>query len=315
MEEFKLPENWYINVTDDNVDMLNKWYKNEFITLTNEYLVGMSKWDNSDVKKGYNPKGITKGKNYDFGIKITTEQFIKYVLKEEVMNKEIVGWKLKEDCKQYEQCAAHIVFDSSTHSKLETYSDRLYNVEDKSNGYYRLQKAGVLELWFEPVYFQKLKKGDWVTVIQDCDFKGRTIQLTKDSFKNVIDGYDVAIFGICWSFPDQVRPATPEEIKAIQTLKFGGYDVTFKKVTSGLRITCNGETGTFSQIETIFNKFKADTKDYTFGSQKVKLVYYDGEANEWTPETECDPDNITIGCTTGTWKEFVAIYEKAKSML
>ena len=51
MEEFKLPENWYIDVTDDNVDMLNKWYKNEYFTLTNKYLVGMSKWNDGGTKK------------------------------------------------------------------------------------------------------------------------------------------------------------------------------------------------------------------------------------------------------------------------
>lgn len=172
-------------------------------------------------------------------------QFIKHALKEEAMeenDKEIIGWKLKEDCKKYEQAALNIVNQSKFYNFAEG-----YNFSTNSENESTFKKAGVLELWFNPVYKEK-------------------------------------------------------------TLQFGGYDVTFEKVTSGVRITCNGETGTFSQIEAIYNKFKADTKEYKFGSRVVGRVDYDDNSNEWVPETETDPDSIKIGCTTGIWKEFTAIY-------
>lgn len=64
-----------------------------------------------------------------------------------------------------------------------------------------------------------------------------------------------------------------EEIKAAQILKFGGYDVTFTKVTSGVRINCNGETGTFSQIQAIYNIVLKKRKDDVWQS-KVKQIDY-----------------------------------------
>jgi hypothetical protein len=106
-----------------------------------------------------------------------------------------------------------------------------------------------------------------------------------------------------------------EPVYKEKTLQFGGYDVIFEKVTSGVRITCNGETGTFSQIASIYNYFKPNSTYFKFGSQEVKKITY-GQNGSWNLENESDnPTEIKIGCTTGTWEEFTAIYEKAKSML
>ena len=94
----------------------------------------------------------------------------------------------------------------------------------------------------------------------------------------------------------------------------GGYDVTFEKVTSGVRISCNGETGTCGQIEAIYNYFKPNSINFKFGSQEVRKVIYDKKEWNIAPGDD-EPASIKIGCTTGNWSEFVAIYEKAKSML
>ena len=54
---------------------------------------------------------------------------------------------------------------------------------------------------------------------------------------------------------------------------------------------------------------------FKFVSQEVKRVEYSNGA-AWNLEYENEAaKSIKIGCTTGTWEEFVAIYEKAKSML
>jgi hypothetical protein len=248
-EEFKLPENWWIDVTDDNINILKKWW--DCPSYNTSHIIGMVKWISSgQIRRGYNLKRVTKVEgSYDFGKEITIEQFIKYVLKQEVMEeKEIIGWKLKEDCEQYEDAVLTILEIDEFNPIFENCDLSVeWSIE-------KIKKAGVLELWFEPVYKEK-------------------------------------------------------------TLQFGGYDVIFEKVTSGVRITCNGETGTFSQIEAIYNYFKPNSAYFKFGSQEVKSVTY-MNGDSWNLDLEhINPIKIKIGCTAGTWKEFTDIYEKAKSML
>ena len=186
---------------------------------------------------------------------------------------------------------------------------------------YKVKEVKVLNLWFEPVYIEEFKVGDWVTVIGDVsrgwleDTKCRTFQITKEKSK-YFNGEHFGISGAGYSnagLYTDFRKATQEEIKATQTLKFGGYDVTFEKVTSGVRIICNGEIGTFSQIEKIY-KFFTEFPTFKFGSQNVNKVEFSNVNVHLEDLTTC-PINIKIGCTIGAWKEFVAIYEKAKSML
>jgi hypothetical protein len=181
-------------------------------------------------------------------VELTLEQWDKIINKTmEENDKEIIGWKLKEDCKKNSKAAFYICTGYTNDIGI------LGNVES-SHDIEKLKEAGVLELWFEPVYKEK-------------------------------------------------------------TLQFGGYDVTFGKVTSGVRITCNNETGTFSQIEAIYNYFKPNSAYFKFGGQEVKSVTY-MNGDSWNLDLEhINPIKIKIGCTTGTWEEFTDIYEKAKSML
>lgn len=179
-------------------------------------------------------------------VELTLEQWDKIINKNvmEEGNKEIIGWKLTKP--EYTEAAQKIANTTSDYTKTTFITSSI--------AYNRFKEAGVLELWFTPVYKEK-------------------------------------------------------------TLQFGGYDVTFEKVSSGVRITCNGETGTFSQIEAIYNYFKPNSTYFKFGSQEVKSVTYIN-GSSWNLDLEyINPIKIKIGCTTGTWEEFVAIYKKAKSML
>ena len=245
-EEFKLPKVWFIQLTEENKDIVRNWHKSVDKQSERRYDVGSFYGVYSDGSgDAWSYSSLPKNTQV-----ITTEQFIKYVLNQEVMKeKEIIGWKLKEDCKQYRKAIERLVDTMCLGSEIEN-----LGVKRNSLSIANLKQAGVLELWFEPAY--------------------------------------------------------KEEI-----LQFGGYGVTFEKVTSGVRISCNGETGTFSQIQAIYNYFKPNSTYFKFGSQEVKGVKYaDGSA--WHLDNESDnPTNIKIGCTTGTWEEFVAIHEKAKSML
>ena len=82
-------------------------------------------------------------------VEITFEQFKQYVLQEDVMDKELIGYNLKDDCKKYDEAAKAIASGFST--------KKIANVEFGSKSYTaeKLQAAGVLDLWFEPVYEAK----------------------------------------------------------------------------------------------------------------------------------------------------------------
>ena len=247
-EEFELPEKWCVRTDKQevvdycNVHGLYPPYKIVEDGTTYAHFPG---WNDcttcNGIKSGYT--------------EITYSQFVKHILNKEVMeeNKEIIGWKLKEDFNQYEKAAVDICKAQGSTKINDFKDDDGYAFAKNSNAYDWLRKAGVLEFWFEPVYEEK-------------------------------------------------------------TLKFGGYDVTFEKVTSGVRISCNGETGIFSQIQAIYNYFKPNSINFKFGSQEVRKVIYDKKEWNIAPDDD-EPTSIKIGCTTGTWSEFVAIYEKAKSML
>lgn len=321
MEEFKLPEFWQIKRDENNYKIINDW---------------MNKHHNvvGEVEEYTHVSGIVNNKNKNKSgnnnlPKITTEQFIKYVLNKQENMKEIIGYKLKEDCKQYEEAAEKIA-GFSNGSRIPGKFNNWMKVNPNGCFTYNLKEAGVLELWFEPVYEKKFKVGDWIAIENSNELESGC-KGCKEGIYQVIpkpmndswnglskddNGFFVETFDKIWKISNiGVRLATPEEIQSAQTLKFGGYGVTFEKVTSGVRITCNGETGTFSQIEAIYNYFKPNSTYFKFGSQEVKRVeYFSGAA--WNLEYEKEAaKSIKIGCTTGTWKEFVAIYKKAKSML
>ena len=61
---------------------------------------------------------------------------------------------------------------------------------------------------------------------------------------------------------------------------------------------------------------RGDAPDYIVQDENIKDTEDELSLDDMNLEDEPDsPTEIKIGCTTGTWDEFVAIYEKAKSML
>lgn len=79
--------------------------------------------------------------------KLVEDDFIlpeKYVLKQNDM--EIIGYKLKKDCEQYESAAAKL-FNVS----------KLYGLVNAPCDIDTLTKAKVLDIWFEPVYKENFK--------------------------------------------------------------------------------------------------------------------------------------------------------------
>lgn len=85
------------------------------------------------------------------------------------MKKEIIGYKLKKNFEYCKESAQEIAFPGSGQAfnkghPLECYLEKPYWGKYKD----RLEKAGILDLWFEPIYEEvkpKFKIGDKVVVI------------------------------------------------------------------------------------------------------------------------------------------------------
>lgn len=146
-ETFVLPEYWCVKVTKENEEALDSWRKEQFgcknLVKLYGYLVSDDWWDGSHCSYTI---GLPKLGKYK---EITFEQFEKYVLKENNMKeeKEIIGYKLIKP--EYKK-AAEKIMDTNFPSN----NSLLVSVVSCINN---LKKAGVLDLWFEPVYKTKEK--------------------------------------------------------------------------------------------------------------------------------------------------------------
>jgi hypothetical protein len=130
-EAFVLPEKWEIRFTEENYRILTEfagfnWFKS--IYRREGYILG---YDNSWYTQSKYPE-------------ITFEQFKKHILKEENMEKKkIIGYKLiKPECKR----AAEIIMDAN-YPNLKAHVSTPICIK-------KLQDAGVLDIWFEPIYEQ-----------------------------------------------------------------------------------------------------------------------------------------------------------------
>lgn len=143
--EEKLPENWCILRTKENASVINEWNNNL-------KRIGESFRDEAwSINSGdYFYPDKSHNNKYDSSYtEITFDQFKRLVLKEEPMKeKEIIGYKLKDGCEDYYQASCAIcnglAVSRSDVMKLDLYPTVIL----------KLSRAGVLDLWFEPVYKQ-----------------------------------------------------------------------------------------------------------------------------------------------------------------
>lgn len=92
--------------------------------------------------------------------KLTPEEIINFYKNQNM--KELLGYKLKEDCKQFEIAALKIIGCS----KFEV-QPQGYNFVINGNIYNGLKDANVLDLWFEPVY--KTTSSDKIYILESRD--------------------------------------------------------------------------------------------------------------------------------------------------
>lgn len=134
-EEFVLPEKWCIEVTDENRDILNN------------YRINIKKYSITPITYKYMYKDGSGDSSILFYAKeITFKQFLKYILKQETMKKEIIGYKLVKS--EYKGAYEEITGTSN----LDRIEDSLGKLNWVDKAIKDLKEAGVLELWFKPNY-------------------------------------------------------------------------------------------------------------------------------------------------------------------
>lgn len=146
----ELPEKWCIKITPESKAALSKWRT-------------AGKGLYSDT--GYcSHNGGYWSENFPVDCtEITFDQFKELVLKENSMDKKLIGYNLKKDCTQFEQASFAIINVRSTEGNTKFANKNGVNFTEDSLYHDWLKEANVLDLWFEPVY-ESIKKDVQVPV-------------------------------------------------------------------------------------------------------------------------------------------------------
>jgi hypothetical protein len=204
--------------------------------------------------------------------KATKEEIINHFTPK-TMEKKIIGYKLKDDCKQYIPALDAISCYFSNGAQ-----DRVLGITSAFVSDYR--NAGVLDLWFEPVYEEIFKVGD-IVVILDCDVKdeigtepitGTILSLNADSDFPILvkEGYTRTQYEKIYC--NKVRLATPEEIAAAQTkviyLRCEGGNFEIEVSKKGIYYKPEDRWLEPNILESMLNHSKSKEMNFTIGGYK-----------------------------------------------
>lgn len=306
--EFVLPENWHVVVTEENKEDILKWY-NCSAQIGN--IVGMVKWDTGDIHKGWNRSNI-KSESYDYGVEITYDQFLKYVLKQENMKteKKLMGYKLIKP--EYKNTVLSLL---SYHTY--TFVPRIllfdFNLVKNSTYIENLKTAGVLSLWFEEVYEEQIisySEGDYLYCKENfyMNIDERNPRFIKDKIYKATSANSLPkeignprhIMGVKSdyennkTFNDYFRFATEEEIKEYNKKK----DVVLILGSRKIRIVISK------------GKITADDKDWNIRVlESMYLTMTDITLQGYSIKYP----NIVIGCSTFSSEEIKQIIDTYES--
>jgi hypothetical protein len=202
-EEFILPVKWCIKDCKKVTEYGAKRFHHKMGDIWEDAYLCI---DESSGKYNY----LKKKYNYT---EITFEQFKKYVLKNNNIenNKQIIGYKLIKP--EYKEAAENIVALGVNWKVGKSFIEVMENNPDD---YYtkKLKEAGVLELWFEKVYGEEFKIGDWIISTNDI----KSIVFKIESINEEYYECENDNFGIVALRKDKedLRLATTEEIAKAQ---------------------------------------------------------------------------------------------------
>ena len=181
---------------------------------------------------------ITSIEGYDEDSIIITLNQIKEV---DMNNKKIIGYKLKPEFKNMRK-AIEVITGFSNSDNDEEYFNRWLRTLSKPSGFLdRLSEAGVLDVWFEPIYKEEFKVGDIVVITKRHDgnslIEGYLVKIVEiDNSKvpyKVEDYLDIYQGETSWC--QDVRKATEEEIAVtmkqtnVKTFNCGDFVVIANK--------------------------------------------------------------------------------------
>lgn len=232
------PKKWVVELTDDNLQIVGKWFNENGKTNYNNYHIEGSlpylafPGDSSH----YYSEKETKEKGHTI---ITFEDFKEHVLMKK--DKKILGYKLKDEAKQYIPAIKNILDSSSLNGSRwwnENAEDNIFKYGytfaiapyfKNRNIYSTIKDAGILDVWFEPVYEEKFtyKQGDYLYCKNDflmtdgraAYIKGKVYHCSGDeSITDEEDHYHLMPIQNYDGFPFThfFRHATEEEIENSQ---------------------------------------------------------------------------------------------------
>lgn len=159
-EEFILPEKWAVLRTKENYKILNNWANSQNNKVLHNspdgYIhsvdYGINGWTGKFGESCYYA-GDNKHPDHTL---ITFKQFQEHILKQtntmKEENKKIIGYRLIKP--EYETAVLKLV--NYNYHKLDT-AERGYDLYSEGYLVEKVKKAGVLELWFEPVFENTIK--------------------------------------------------------------------------------------------------------------------------------------------------------------
>ena len=265
-QNFVLPEKWGVKVTKENIDVLHKWKQ-------------VKKFDARPIINNYvDNKGSSSLFLYSDETEITFEQFKKYVLKEETMDKKIIGYKLISP--EYEKVALKALVLTSAHDPFIIAGMLSYYVP-------KLHDLGIMS-WFEPVYKEE-----------------KTQEQIKDEIKTFLcEKYNIKKRDVCyckWN-EDKFKKLTIKSLTLVN--RDESYTGNFSQLshsyftnnpTENWQLLIKGvdENNLLNtvSVDELITKEEYD-KDVT---PKINIENYDAKFNK---------DGVTFGCQTYS-KEFV----------
>ena len=231
--------------------------------------------------------------------KSDTMQLQATLLTKKSTEKEIIGYKLIKP--ELEDAVKNITkytnwdYVNCKDASGNTY----YAVQEDTECYHKLKEAGVLDLWFTPVYKQEEKKyrvGDWVLTSNNADgwgsYKeqvcGRILKITS------IDLEDRKEYGGRFTFKNYrtvgkeiVRKATEEEIEAAtcKTVKLSigkNVDIERDKLSNQVYILAEGKQIQYKHINNLY------CNTNTFGDTGWTIQYNTFDIGCWKNVTRAD---------------------------
>lgn len=243
MSKTQLPAKWCIsrNLTLEQNKIVTDWINKKFYTGYSDYRTPCY-YIITDTTHGYvDTLTEIRAEGYT---EITFEQFENYILNKTTMqttDKKIAGYKLTktEYLDAVKTITTNVWWNEHADSNLTVDGWHFSESNSKDSLAGKFRKAGVLDLWFEPVYEAEFKIGDviYVTKILDNDVwlnktDERVFRLIKEpTMYQSMNAWTVENLqgkrqgGLIADF----RKATPQEIEAATKIEIGGYEVEFKQ--------------------------------------------------------------------------------------